>query len=318
MVFRSGGEVDEWLDELLEGAGADADEVVSLLDVVTPIRTGDGELDPHWWQDPRRAALAASAIAAPSEMRIPSAAPSTSGQPRPTRAGCALDRELAACFARVRGPAQPRTTPRLAVYLGAPLRARRGRPGDPLAVEPGAAFRGRRGGAGRADRGAPGERRLPRVGHLQKLEEAVSRESGAAIGGGLWTDSLGPEGSGAGDLRGRDARERGRDRARDERRERAPPGEGGAGRGSACTATGGAFARSVTSCAATEYSTRPERLDRLLELAVLEGRYLAAGHTDEGGGDDRHSDRSAHSGPRPRRRPPGGPARRRSSSSSVR
>ena len=38
---------------------------------------------------------------------------------------------------------------------------------------------------------------FPESGISQKLEQAISRESGAAVGGRLWTDSLGPEGSGA-------------------------------------------------------------------------------------------------------------------------
>ncbi|MGH2804158.1 MAG: metal ABC transporter substrate-binding protein, partial [Thermoleophilaceae bacterium] len=42
VVFESGGDVDGWLDELVDSAGGDA-RVVSLLDAVR--RRGD---DPHW------------------------------------------------------------------------------------------------------------------------------------------------------------------------------------------------------------------------------------------------------------------------------
>ena len=45
VVFRSGGEVDDWLTDVIDNAGGDA-EVVSLIDSVK--RLDD---DPHWWQD---------------------------------------------------------------------------------------------------------------------------------------------------------------------------------------------------------------------------------------------------------------------------
>ena len=48
LVFRSGGEVDDWLGDVIRGAGGNA-EVVSLIDSVARI-----DDDPHWWQDPRR------------------------------------------------------------------------------------------------------------------------------------------------------------------------------------------------------------------------------------------------------------------------
>ncbi len=63
LVFKSGGEVDEWLDELVDNAGGDA-EVVDLIDSVETIPGGhdEGETDPHWWQDPRDAQQAVAAI----------------------------------------------------------------------------------------------------------------------------------------------------------------------------------------------------------------------------------------------------------------
>src|SRR3954454_1987163 len=56
LVFRSGGDLDEWLDEIVDNAGGDARQV-TLIDSVH--RIGD---DPHWWQDPRHAILAVGAI----------------------------------------------------------------------------------------------------------------------------------------------------------------------------------------------------------------------------------------------------------------
>ena len=56
VVIRSGGDVDDWLGDLIDQAGGGA-EVVSLIDHVH--KEGD---DPHWWQDPRRAERAVAAI----------------------------------------------------------------------------------------------------------------------------------------------------------------------------------------------------------------------------------------------------------------
>ena len=61
LVITSGGEVDEWVDELIESSGTDAD-VVSLLDSAPVTRTSEGETDPHWWQDPRNAVAATETI----------------------------------------------------------------------------------------------------------------------------------------------------------------------------------------------------------------------------------------------------------------
>src|SRR5215212_11680879 len=61
LVFRSGGDLDEWLDDVVDSAGGDADEV-TLIDSVKTIGGEGGETDPHWWQNPRNAILAVAAI----------------------------------------------------------------------------------------------------------------------------------------------------------------------------------------------------------------------------------------------------------------
>ena len=61
LVFTSGGEVDEWVDELIESSGTDA-KVVTLLDSAPIVRTQGGDEDPHWWQDPRNAIAATETI----------------------------------------------------------------------------------------------------------------------------------------------------------------------------------------------------------------------------------------------------------------
>jgi len=61
VVLTSGGEVDEWADELIESSGTEA-EVISLLAAAPVTRTLGGETDPHWWHDPRNAVAAVETI----------------------------------------------------------------------------------------------------------------------------------------------------------------------------------------------------------------------------------------------------------------
>jgi ABC-type Zn uptake system ZnuABC Zn-binding protein ZnuA/ABC-type Mn2+/Zn2+ transport system permease subunit len=52
VIFRSGGDLDEWVDEAAGDAGSKA-EVVDLSRGLPHLRRPGGELDPHWWHDPR-------------------------------------------------------------------------------------------------------------------------------------------------------------------------------------------------------------------------------------------------------------------------
>jgi zinc/manganese transport system substrate-binding protein len=60
LVLQSGGDVDEWLGDLVKAAGSDA-TTVTLIDAVHTRREG-GEVDPHWWQDPRNTEIAVRLI----------------------------------------------------------------------------------------------------------------------------------------------------------------------------------------------------------------------------------------------------------------
>ena len=52
VIFRSGGDLDDWVDEAAADAGSDA-EVIDLSNGLPHLRRPGGELDPHWWHDPR-------------------------------------------------------------------------------------------------------------------------------------------------------------------------------------------------------------------------------------------------------------------------
>ena len=195
LVVRSGGEVDDWLGGLLDSAGGG----VPVLNLINHVRTRelDGDLDPHWWQDPRNAETAVSAIrramvkADPAGRRV---------YDRNARAYLAklrrLDRATARCVARI--PARLRklvtTHDALGYYadrygiqvIGAVI------PSLSTQAQPSAkdvqalVDQIRRAGV---------KAIYPESSLNAKLERAVARESGAVVGRALWADSLGPAGS---------------------------------------------------------------------------------------------------------------------------
>src|SRR5215212_11190686 len=61
LAVRSGGDVDDWLQDVIDNAGGDA-QVLMLSEHVRTRTDDSGDLDPHWWQDPRNAELAVKAI----------------------------------------------------------------------------------------------------------------------------------------------------------------------------------------------------------------------------------------------------------------
>ena len=191
VVLRSGGEVDEWLGDLIESGGSDAD-VVTLIDRVR--KRGE---DPHWWQDPRNAARAVAAI----RDALSSADPAgRRGYERNaaayTRRLRALDRSVARCIASV-----PRRDRRLVTTHDA-----LGYFADRYGIEVVGALIPSRSTAAQPSAGDTAElveqirdegvnAVFPESSLNPKLERAVSREAGVEVGGRLWADTLGPHGS---------------------------------------------------------------------------------------------------------------------------
>ena len=211
LVFRSGGELDEWLGDLIDSAGGGAAEV-TLLDSMKAIENGharaeeeDGhaeeseEVDPHWWQDPRNAILAVGAI------RDALVEADRGGRRAYERNATAyvreldrLDAEIERCMEQVPpGKRKLVTTHDSLGYfaerygvevIGAviPSLSTQAQPSardvDALVEQI-------------EDEGV--EAIFPEVAISQRLERAIARESGADVGRELWTDSLGAEGSGA-------------------------------------------------------------------------------------------------------------------------
>jgi ABC-type Zn uptake system ZnuABC Zn-binding protein ZnuA len=196
LAVRSGGDVDDWLQDVLDNAGGDA-RVLTLSEHVHTRRDDAGDLDPHWWQDPRNAELAVAAI----RDALAKADPAGAATYRRNAARYLdrlerLDRQTAACIDLI--PARLRklvtTHDALGYYaaryglevIGAVI------PSLSTQAQP---------SAGDIQRLVDQIKRTgvkaiyPESSVNPKLEQAVARESGARIGSALWADTLGPQGS---------------------------------------------------------------------------------------------------------------------------
>ena len=191
VVFRSGGDLDQWLDGVLDSAGGDA-KTVTLIDSVK--REGD---DPHWWQDPRNAVLAVAAI---RDALIDVDPDGRAGYERRAAAYTAklrrLDAEVARCMDRVPAGKRKLVTTHDALgyfanrygieVIGAVIPSLSTQ-AQPSAKDVNALVD--------QIKSEGVEAIFPEASLSKKLEQAIAREAGAEVGGQLWADTLGPEGS---------------------------------------------------------------------------------------------------------------------------
>ena len=191
VVFRSGGEVDDWLSDVIDNAGGDA-EVVTLLDSVK--RLDD---DPHWWQDATNGVRAVEAIRAELTKADPAGrATFARNAERTARTLRSLDRQISACVGRV--PSAKRKIVTTHDALG--YFARRYGVEVVGAVIPSLSTQAQA-SAGDVQRLVDQIRRegveaiFPESSVNPDIEKAIAREAGASIGDPLYADSLGPKGS---------------------------------------------------------------------------------------------------------------------------
>jgi zinc/manganese transport system substrate-binding protein len=191
VVFRSGGEVDQWLNDVIDNAGGDA-EVVSLIDSVK--RLDD---DPHWWQDATNGVRAVKAIRAELTKADPAGRPTFARNAERTIGTLErLDRQITVCVDRV-PPAKRKivTTHDALAYF-----ARRYGVQVVGAVIPSLSTQAQA-SAGDVQQLVEQIRRedveaiFPESSVNPDIERAIARESGATIGDPLYADSLGPKGS---------------------------------------------------------------------------------------------------------------------------
>ena len=188
LVLRSGGEVDEWLQEAQASAGSDA-RVITLGE--------NTREEPHWWQDPR-AAIAAVAKVRDGLVEVDPdhRAAYDANARRYTARLRALDRSIAACIDTI--PPARRKLVTTHDALGAYAQR--------YGLEVIATVIPSRSTRGQASAGETAElvrtirrEQVPAVFAESSVnadvERAIAREAGAKVSPPLWADSLGPEGS---------------------------------------------------------------------------------------------------------------------------
>jgi ABC-type Zn uptake system ZnuABC Zn-binding protein ZnuA len=198
VAFESGGELDEWLDAVIDNAGGDA-RTVTLLDAAEPL-DGDedaGEEDPHWWQDPRNAIAAVDAIAdALAEADPEGAELYRRNARRYTERLERLDAEIARCMRGIPASSRKLVTThdaygyfaqRYGVEIIGALIPSRSTQAQPSAGETAELIE--------QIEQEDVQAIFPESALNPELEEAVADETGATVGDALWADSLGLEGS---------------------------------------------------------------------------------------------------------------------------
>ena len=195
LVVSSGGDLDSWLGQVVDASGTDATELTLIDHVET--RTVDGETDPHWWLDPRNTELAVGAIADALAEADPDGA---AGYRRRADAYLKelrdLDSSIAACMSAIPAPERKLVTSHDALGYYA----------DRYGIEvigaaiPSLSTQGQASAGETADLVDTIKRTgvstvFPEEGTSAKLERAIADEAGAKVGGELWTDTLGPDGS---------------------------------------------------------------------------------------------------------------------------
>jgi ABC-type Zn uptake system ZnuABC Zn-binding protein ZnuA len=197
LVIASGGDVDAWLGDATDAAGAAARVTTLIAHVRT--QTGSeagqrGDTDPHWWQDPRNGVRAVAAIRDALTAADPRGAAGFRRRAAAyTRRIQRLDRAIARCWTRV-APAQRRlvtTHDALGYYAH--------RYGIRVigAVIPSLSTAGAPSAGGLAQLVAAIRREHVTAIFAEssvnpKVEQAIAQETGAVVGRPLWADSLGP------------------------------------------------------------------------------------------------------------------------------
>ena len=195
VIFKSGGELDSWVEGAADDAGTKADVVDLGAGLAT--RKENGEPDPHWWHDPRRAEIAVQRIATELAKVAPGDAQRVAqAAARYRRALRALDRGIEACMSRV--PATQRKLVTNHDALGY-FAARYGI--DVVGAAIPALTTQAQPSAGELSRLATTIERegvravFPESSVSSKVADTLARETGATARYELYGDTLGPSGS---------------------------------------------------------------------------------------------------------------------------
>jgi ABC-type Zn uptake system ZnuABC Zn-binding protein ZnuA len=172
-------------------------ELIGSVETLAGDAHGEDETDPHWWQDPRNAVRAVAAIRdALTEADPEGRATYERNSESYTRELRRLDSEIAACVAKV--PADKRKLVTTHDALG--YFARRYDVEVVGSVIPSLSTQAQPSAGDIADlvdqvRDEGVEAVFPEAGVDARLERALSRDAGVAVGAALFADTLGGEGS---------------------------------------------------------------------------------------------------------------------------
>lgn len=211
LVLKAGGDLDLWVDGIVESSGTEA-PVVELIDHVETIKSehaGDHDheeldgpeedIDPHWWQDPANAVLAVEEI----RDRLVAIDPE-GAEEHEASAGRyiarleRLDAAIDACLAAIPPGDRKLVTGHDSLryfaerygieVVGAAI---------PALTTQAQSSAGETAELVELIREQRVRVVFPEAGLGDGLERALARETGAELGGVLWGDTLGPPGSGA-------------------------------------------------------------------------------------------------------------------------
>lgn len=221
LVLRSGGDLDEWLDDVLTSAGSDA-QTVTLIDAVRgregsehgheDERAGEhakeeeqadeeeehaDEVDPHWWQDPGNAALAVT------EIRDTMIGADPDGRQTYTRNAAAyvkrirsLDAAISTCMKAVPATKRKVITDHDALgYFADHYGIEVVGTVIPALSTQAEASAGEVADLVRTIRREQVRTIFPESAGNTNLQKAIADEAGAKVGPGLYADTLGPPGS---------------------------------------------------------------------------------------------------------------------------
>ncbi len=198
IVFRSGGDLDSWSQQLIDDSGSGA-EVVDLSAELPVELASDGETDPHWWHDPRNVETAADEV----ETALSAADPAARGEFESNADGFRLeieqiDRQVQRCFDSLPPESLKLVTDHDALEYFA------NRYGIEIVgtVIPALTSEAQPSAGDLADLERIIEEQdvkavFPESAYSPRLAEAVSADTGATTEYSLYGDTLGPEGSGA-------------------------------------------------------------------------------------------------------------------------
>jgi zinc/manganese transport system substrate-binding protein len=196
VVFVNGGDVDHWWHKLVDEAGGDP-EVTELGKRVPVQLTTEGEMDPHWWHDPRNVAAVAPVIADTLARLDPQQKDELVSRERDYAAQVrGLDGKIQACIDRI-----PRSERKLVTDHDAfSYFAKRYGLEVIGAVIPSVTTQAQPSARDTSDLIKTIKREhvravFPESSLSPKLAKSIARETGATANYELYGDSLGPEGS---------------------------------------------------------------------------------------------------------------------------